>query len=50
MNQKNPGASVSEAFVPDIKSSSFPKPEMDMNVASGFPKFAQQLEEFQKPV
>ena len=42
INQMNPGASVSEAFVPDIKSSSFQKPENDMNVASGFPKFARQ--------
>jgi hypothetical protein len=42
INQKNPGASVSEAFAPDIKSSSFQKPENDMNLASGFPKFARQ--------
>ena len=42
MNQKNPGASISEAFVPDVKSSSFQKPQSDMNVASGFPKFSRQ--------
>ena len=42
INQKNPAASISEAFVPDAKSSSFQKPENDMNVASGFPKFARQ--------
>ena len=42
VNQKNPAASISEAFVPDSKSPSFQKPENDMNVASGFPKFARQ--------
>ena len=42
INQKNPSASITEAFVPDMKSPSFHKPENDMNVASGFPKFARQ--------
>ena len=42
VNQKNQTASITEAFVPDSKSPSFQKPEKDMNVASGFPKFARQ--------
>jgi TNF receptor-associated factor 3 len=42
LNQKRPSQSISEAFMPDSKSSSFQKPERDMNVASGFPKFARQ--------
>ena len=42
INQKNPPASITEAFVPDLKSPSFHKPENDMNIASGFPKFARQ--------
>ena len=42
INQKNPGGSITEAFVPDLKSPSFQKPDNDMNIASGFPKFARQ--------
>ena len=42
VNQKNPEASITEAFVSDLKSPSFQKPENDMNIASGFPKFARQ--------
>ena len=42
INQKNPAASITEAFVPDLHSPSFKKPENDMNVASGLPKFARQ--------
>ena len=42
INQKNPAASITEAFVPDLNSPSFQKPENDMNIASGFPKFARQ--------
>jgi len=42
INQKNPAASITEAFVPDLHSPSFQKPEYDMNIASGFPKFARQ--------
>ena len=42
IDQKNPAASITEAFVPDLHSPSFKKPENDMNVASGFPKFARQ--------
>jgi hypothetical protein len=42
INQKNPADSITEAFMPDAKSPSFHKPESDMNVASGFPKFARQ--------
>ena len=42
VNQKNPTASITEAFSPDLQSPSFQKPEYDMNIASGFPKFARQ--------
>ena len=42
INQKSPTGSITEAFVPDLNSPSFQKPERDMNVASGFPKFAPQ--------
>ena len=42
VNQKNPAASITEVFLPDSESPSFQKPENDMNVASGFPKFARQ--------
>ena len=42
INQKNPAASITEAFAPDLHSPSFKKPERDMNIASGFPKFACQ--------
>ena len=42
VNQKNQTASITEAFVPDVNSPSFQKPENDMNIASGFPKFARQ--------
>ena len=42
INQKNPGGSITEAIVPDLKSPSFQKPDNDMNIASGFPKFSNQ--------
>ena len=42
VNQKNQAASITEAFAPDLHSPSFQKPEYDMNIASGFPKFAYQ--------
>jgi hypothetical protein len=42
INQGNPSASITEAFIPDLTSPSFQRPEKDMNVASGFPKFARQ--------
>lgn len=42
INQVNSSASVSEAFVPDLQSPSFQKPNAEMNIASGFPKFAKQ--------
>ena len=42
INQKNPAASITEAFVPDLHSPSFQKPDYDMNIAIGFPKFAPQ--------
>lgn len=43
INQVYPEASISEAFIPDLQSPSFRKPEGDMNVASGFPRFAKQV-------
>ena len=43
VNQKNPAASITEAFVPDRHSPSFKKPENDMNIASGFPKLPANL-------
>ena len=42
LNQANQAESITEAFAPDLKSQSFQKPEGEMNVASGFPKFARQ--------
>ena len=42
INQVIPEASISEAFVPDLQSPSFQKPNGDMNIASGFPRFAKQ--------
>lgn len=42
INQENRAESITEAFAPDLKSQSFQKPEGEMNVASGFPKFARQ--------
>jgi TNF receptor-associated factor 2/TNF receptor-associated factor 3 len=42
INQGNPSANTTEAFIPDLTSPSFQRPEKDMNVASGFPKFARQ--------
>ena len=42
VNQVNPEASISETFVPDQQSPSFQKPDSEMNIASGFPRFAKQ--------
>ena len=42
INQVNQSASITEAFAPDLKSPSFQQPENEMNIASGFPKFAKQ--------
>ena len=42
INQGNPSANITEAFIPDLTSPSFQRPEKDMNVAGGFPKFASQ--------
>ena len=42
INQVNSSASISEAFVPDLQSPSFQRPDAEMNIASGFPKFARQ--------
>ena len=43
INQKTPAASITEAFAPDLHSPSFQKPEYNMNIASGFPRFAPQM-------
>ena len=43
LNQETPsdGSShITQSFMPDSRSSSFQKPTKDMNIASGFPKFA----------
>ncbi len=42
VNQRNPANSHSEAFTPDLQSASFQRPQKDMNIASGFPKFVRQ--------
>ncbi len=42
INQVNKTASITEAFAPDLSSPSFQQPESEMNIASGFPKFAKQ--------
>ena len=42
LNLKNPSKSKSETFTTDKHSSSFKKPEKDMNIAAGCPKFLQQ--------
>ena len=42
INQANPEESTSEMFVPDLQSPSFQKPDSEMNIASGFPRFAKQ--------
>lgn len=36
----SPDAHITQSFIPDTRSSSFQKPTKEMNVASGFPKFA----------
>jgi len=43
LNQETPSdntSHITQSFMPDAKSSSFQKPSKDMNIASGFPKFA----------
>ena len=42
LGQTNKAKTTSETFMPDDVSPSFQKPEREMNVASGFPKFAKQ--------
>ena len=43
VNQNNRAKGIIETFMPDTHSPSFQKPQSEMNVASGFPKFAKQL-------
>ena len=43
LNQETPSDNsthITQSFMPDSRSSSFQKPAKDMNIASGFPKFA----------
>ena len=42
INQAFPSKSNSETFLPDTRSISFQQPRSEMNVASGFPRFAPQ--------
>lgn len=42
VSQANKTKTISETFMPDEMSPSFQKPTKEMNVASGFPKFAKQ--------
>ena len=42
LNQENPERSIGETFMPDEHSPSFQQPKSEMNIASGFPKFASQ--------
>ena len=45
LNQDTPAeqfSHITETFLPDSSSSSFQKPESEMNVASGFPKFVKK--------
>ena len=42
VNQAFPSKSISETFLPDTRSPSFQQPRSEMNVASGFPRFAPQ--------
>lgn len=42
INQVTRMESITEAFAPDLQSKSFQQPQSDMNVASGFPRFARQ--------
>ena len=42
INQDNPSSTISETFMPDVHSPSFQQPKSEMNVASGFPRFAKQ--------
>ena len=40
LSSKNQTASITETFIPDLNSPSLQKPENNMNIASGFLKFA----------
>ena len=42
LNQTSPSRNISETFLPDARSPSFQQPQSEMNVASGFPRFASQ--------
>ena len=42
INQKNKDASITKAFIPNQESPSFQKPQDGINVANGFPEFAEQ--------
>ncbi|XP_003385328.1 PREDICTED: TNF receptor-associated factor 3-like [Amphimedon queenslandica] len=42
LNLSNSGNNVTETFMPDLQSPSFQQPKSEMNIASGFPRFAKQ--------
>lgn len=42
LNLTNSSNSTSETFMPDLQSPSFQQPKSEMNIASGFPRFAKQ--------
>ena len=42
LNQDNSSLNISETFMPDVQSPSFQQPKSEMNIASGFPRFAKQ--------
>ena len=41
VNQESRSESITETFMPEKRSASFQQPKSEMNVASGFPRFAQ---------
>ena len=42
LNVSSTGSNVTETFMPDLQSPSFQQPKSEMNIASGFPRFAKQ--------
>ena len=42
LNLSGSGSNVTETFMPDLQSPSFQQPRSEMNIASGFPRFAKQ--------
>ena len=42
LNLSGSGSNITEIFMPDLQSPSFQQPRSEMNIASGFPRFAKQ--------